>query len=359
MPSDSVISKGQGIWVVQHGHYPPGYYLAIASDAEGNSYRPLRFVVKADELKAATENPVEAKPSFWKVMNIYEKATRLESWDNYFKDVASNPVHPDWAQLDDFVNSSETLPVTTFEAVAAITRNHAAAARYGILFPKRERLWRRFEQLPFLWSAISVKAWLTTAARCWSSAREKMLEQGIDEETINRFLGQARDDFVQEAPNRSPHMTSIVLAMFASNQFGIAVSSSVQQLFGRQTMEVRNREQTRLIAHRNKFDSRSTWPNFRIDRSGEELANLRQCQLSIEDTHYNQWAVLNGPGIAAVKAVYEDGLTPDEVIQYKRLRAFDPDWYDIANATAMYKLLDKRCNSEPSFLADILENKDS
>ena len=67
-------------------------------------------------------------------MNTYDKRARQKAWDEYFKSVAANPAHPDWAQLDDFVNTSETLPVTTFEAVAAITRNHLAAARYGILY---------------------------------------------------------------------------------------------------------------------------------------------------------------------------------------------------------------------------------
>jgi AAA ATPase domain len=356
MPTETITSTGPGSWLVNHSNYPSGYYLVIASDTRGNSYRPLRFVVKASALKTTEDSAVNPRPAFWTVMNTYDKPARLKAWDNYFKDVATSPAHPDWAQLDDFVNSSETLPITTFEAVAAITRNHFAAARYGILFPHRERLWRRFEQLPFLWSAIPIHAWLATAMRCWAFAEARMVENDIEPEQVRMLLAQARDRFVKEAPNRSSHMASVVFAMFASDRFGIQFTESLHQLLGRFTLEVRTREHTRLISHHDRFDTRSTWPNFRIECDQAERDILRATNLMIEDGFRNQWAVLNGPGIAAVKAVYGEGLQAEEVVEYKRLRALDPDWYDIANAVAMSVLLDRRCKSETNYLVELMES---
>ncbi|MFM2218802.1 MAG: hypothetical protein RL240_3120, partial [Planctomycetota bacterium] len=108
------------------------------------------------------------------------------------------------------------------------------------------------------------------------------------------------------------------------------------------------------------FDTRSTWPSFRIDCSKDERDHLRTAGLmfetSKEESFKNQWAVLNGPGIAAVKAVHGDGIDSKDIIEYKRLRALDPDWYDIANAVAMSILLDRRCKSEPSYLMEIMES---
>ncbi len=360
MPADSITSTQVGRWLIRHSEYAPGYYLVLAKDSSGNSYRPLRIVVKASELRGNNENGDGSRPAFWSVMNTYDKPSRLKAWDDYFKSVAENPAHPDWAQLDDFVNSSETLPVTTFEAVAAITRNHLAAARYGILYPHRERLWRRFEQLPFLWSAIPIQAWLTTAARCWAFAHSRMVENGMDAEQVEMLLAQARDRFVKEAPNRSAHMASVILAMFASNRFGILFSDNLHQLVGRFTLDIRTREHTRLISHHDRFDTRSTWPSFRIDCTQDERDLLRTAGLmfetSKEESFKNQWAVLNGPGIAAVKAVHGDGLHSKDITEYKRLRALDPDWYDIANAVAMSILLDRRCKSEPNYLIEIMES---
>jgi hypothetical protein len=360
MPADSITLIDRGRWLIRHSDYPAGYYLVHAKDSRRNSYRPLRIVVKATELRNNTGNGDDSRPAFWSVMNTYEKRARLKAWDEYFESVADNPAHPDWAQLDDFVNSSETLPMTTFEAVAAITRNHHAAARYGILFPQRERLWRRFEQLPFLWSAIPIQAWLASAERCWAFAHSRMTENGMDTEQVDLLLGQVRDRFVKEAPNRSPHMASVILAMWASGRFKIPFSENLQQLFGRFTIDIRTREHARLISHHDRFDTRSTWPSFRIDCSQDERDHLRTAGLmfvtSKEESFKNQWAVLNGPGIAAVKAVYGDGIDSKDIIEYKRLRALDPDWYDIANAVAMSILLERRCKSEPNYLMEIMES---
>ncbi|MCA9130469.1 MAG: hypothetical protein KDB22_25445, partial [Planctomycetales bacterium] len=353
MPADTIKSTGPGTWTINHSTYEPGYYLVVARDAKGNSYRPLRFVVKASTLKATPESEDGNRPAFWTVMNMYDKPTRLRAWDTYFEDVAQNPGHPDWAQLDDFVNSSETLPVTTFEAVAAISRNHYAAARYGILFPHRERLWRRFEQLPFLWSAIPIHAWLSTALRCWKFVEQRLCDAGFMESDLQELLGKQRDLFVKESPNRSLHMSCVVLSMFASEQFGISVSQLTN--LNSLNFDVRERERSRLIAHHHRFDTRSTWPNFRIDCSQDERAILQQADLQINDRFQNEWAVLNGPGIAAVKAVYGDGIPAESIAGYKRLRALDPDWYDIANAVAMSTLLDRRCKTEPNFLSKLLE----
>ena len=230
MPADTITSTAPGKWIVNHNSYPLGYYLIIAADTRGHSYRPLRFAVKPSASKIAATDDGVLRPAFWPVMNIPNKIARLKAWDDYFTAIATDPAHPDWAQLDDFVNSSETLPVTTFEAVAAITRNHLAAARYGILFPHRERLWRRFEQLPFLWSAIPIQAWLVTAVRCWAFVEGRLRENGMDAAQIQAYLAQARDKFIKEAPNRSAHMAGVILAMFASDRFGIPFTESLHQL---------------------------------------------------------------------------------------------------------------------------------
>ena len=79
-------------------------------------------------------------------------------------------------------------------------------------------------------------------------------------------------------------------------------------------------------------------------------------ETSKEESFKNQWAVLNGPGIAAVKAVHGDGLSSKDITEYKRLRALDPDWYDIANAVAMTILLDRRFRTEANYLKELLES---
>jgi hypothetical protein len=148
--------------------------------------------------------------------------------------------------------------------------------------------------------------------------------------------------------------------MFASNRFGIPFSERLHLLDRRFTLDIRTREHTRLISHHDRFDTRSTWPNFPIECTQDAKDHLRSAGLmfetSKEEGFKNQWGVLNGPGIAAVKAVYGDGLHSKEITEYKRLRALDPEWYDIANAVAMKILLERRCNSDRNYLSDIMES---
>ncbi len=99
MPADTVTSVASCRWVVDHASYPPGYYLVIAKDAKGNSYRPLRFVVKASALRSASADENASRPAFWSVMNTYDKVARLRAWDDYFRVIAADPAHPDWLNL--------------------------------------------------------------------------------------------------------------------------------------------------------------------------------------------------------------------------------------------------------------------
>jgi hypothetical protein len=354
MPADTILVTERNTWRIDHSAYTPGFYLAIAKDSSGNSYRPLRFLVKRSGPDAVSQENQNDRPSFLTTINIPDKNKRLRAWDTYFQDIATDLFHPDWPRIDEFVKLSETLPVTTFEAVAAITRNHFAAARYGIIYPTNETLWRRFEQLPFLWSAIPIAAWLTTASRCSNFVRKRLNESDIEIDEVENLLSRARNQFVKEAPNRSLHMGAVVTAMFASEHFGIELTEDLARLHRRFTLATRTREHTRLISHHDRFDTRSTWPNFRILCNQDERDLLRSSGLVYDDIFPNQWPVLNGPGIAAVKAVHGAGLTAEEIPDYKRLRAVDPDWYDIANAVAMFVLLDRRFKAEPNYLRDLL-----
>ena len=57
------------------------------------------------------------------------------------------------------------LPITTFEAVAALTRNPEAIAQVAIQRSTDAWLWDRLQQLPFLWACVPIRAWVVAASR--------------------------------------------------------------------------------------------------------------------------------------------------------------------------------------------------
>lgn len=338
MPSESVVQIGPGSWEVQHTNYPPGYYLALGADSLGSIYRPLRFVVKASEINKDIGSEDKSQPTYWHVMNMYDKHSRLRAWDDYVTKLVTDFAHPDWSYIDDFVDASESLPITTFEAVGAITRNHFAAARYGILYPNREILWRRFEQLPFLWSFIPVSAWIEAATELWKHSKLKLLENGFDEEQSDSFIDKMQILFVNEAPQQCMCMFPVIY--WIANKFclGSDVKDSlVNQLQKLQTdFQVLKREKIKMLRG---CEALSQCPNFPIDCTDEEMQLLRYASVLIDYGSQNEWALLNGPAIAALKSLCGQGLKLPEAVEYKRLRALDPTWYDVAFAFAMISLL--------------------
>jgi hypothetical protein len=126
--------------------------------------------------------------------------------------------------------------------------------------------------------------------------------------------------------------------------FGFRFDPSLLRPMG-MAISDRDVEYARLLRYHDRFedyDTRTTWPNFRIDVTDEVRALFNSTPNLSMYTHKNQWAVVNGPAIAAVHSVYGFPVTPNQVRQFKLLRAVDADWYDKANVVAMNLLLDRR-----------------
>lgn len=349
--SDSISLLSPGRWFVDHTSYSPGYYLAVARHTHGECLRPIRFVVKPDYLDVQKAVEPTSETLFDYVLNMRSADGRQAAWDEFFDLISKDYSHPGWQRVTDMVEASYEVPITTYEPIAALTRNPEAVARFGILEPHKARLWQRFERLPFLWSLIPIQAWLNTAESAMTFVRRSLVNANLEHSEIDQLVRQYANRFAAEAPNRIPSMSCVVLCFwrtrmgfdFDPQHLRIAGNDQLEGL----SLEDRDREQTRLIDQKSKADTRFTWPNFRIDfdETVREIFNSTR-QLPIRDTFKNQWAVLNGPAIAAVFTVYGFPVSKKQVCQFKRLRALDPEWYDKANAIATFLLMQRRFNEE-------------
>ena len=208
--------------------------------------------------------------------------------------------------------------------------------------------WRDF---PFLWSLIPLSSWVRTAQYTLDFVRGTLEKANFDQSKIEELIKQKSDAFAREAPNRIPSMACVAVCLWTAGfqidlkNLRMAGPNQIEGL----TMDDRVREQARLIDQKTKFDTRNAWPNFKVEYSDEvrEVFNTTP-GLAIKDTFKNQWAVMNGPAIAAVHSVYDIQVSQEQVCQFKRLRALDPDWYDKANAVATFVLMQQRLNNDPN-----------
>ena len=350
--SSTVDEAGSGKWVIDHSNYPPGYYLAVARQGVSESLRPLRFVVKTaqfnEEVRGLEESP---ENYFDRILNIRNAEERRSGWDEFFSKLVDDYSHPGWARVDDLVKASYDLPVTTYEAVAALTRNPAAVARYGILEPHEIRLWERLERLPFLWSLIPVQTWVSTASRCRDHVRNLLGGSGLDDAAISNLVASQSNKFAEEAPSRCPAMYCILMALWrAGFQFDPhhmhgTSDGGIKGL----TLVDRQQEHTRLMAQHTKYDTRDAWPNFKLEYSERVREILRDTEgLLMNGSFPNQWVILNGPAVAAVYTAYGFDLNEELIKRFKRLRATDAEWYDKANAIALLKLMQRRYSEDPN-----------
>ena len=351
LPEESTEMTGPGQWTISHVDEPPGYYLVTGRTENGEILRPLRIANKPEEVPTPPEEKPEAEYSFNEISTIRSRARRLEVWDHYFERVVKDFGHEEWANVQSVVAASMTLPITTFETVAAITRNPIAAARFGILEPGNARLWQRLEELPFLWSLIPVESWITCAFRTRNYFQSTMESVGIPAEQITKTIDEKSAAFAKHAPDRYPSMCCVTACLFHAG----LVSPSLLKLTGTSLQDYQ-RALAGLFSRNESFDSRITWPNPRLKITDQVRQLLNSTpNLINRDTHRNQWDVINAPAIAAIHSAY--GVTPDLTLMrdLKRLRSFDTEWFDAANLYALYHVLDRRTKEDADWINRIVQ----
>ena len=110
-----------------------------------------------------------------------------------------------------------------------------------------------------------------------------------------------------------------------------------------------------LFQRNDRLDTRATWPDFRINLCDvtRELLNTTPGLLNRE-THKNQWAIINGPAIAAIHSVYDIPVSSGQIRDFKRLRSLDSEWFDAANLYAMHHLANRRIQEDSEWIQEIV-----
>lgn len=346
LPDEAILQSGEASWRVYHDSCEPGPYLATVWLNEYTCLRPLRVTIRFSEVVQQDISEVAPEQKYYAALNADDHERRFV-WDRFADELAVDHFHPGWIKVDALLKCSRTLPVTTFEAVAAITRNSEAVARVGFSRPKEGWLWRRVDELPFLWSMIPIQSWVAAATRRVDFLATRLREAGISEDSIQQQIQKMFQDFAEHAPSQWRGAGCVAACMYAS---GLDLPSKLiplEQLMPvarPALLEQREGEFSRLIADHDKYDTRQTWPRPHLNVS-DEVREIAE-PLKITEGHVNQQSVLNAPAIAAVYSVYDIPYPQDLVLKLQQLRGVDPDWFDAANAIAMLILAGNRLTND-------------
>lgn len=307
-------AAGQGKWLATCWEQDAGEPTVGA--------RPLLITIIDD----GVEPSVTAVPeTLAAALDEPDQESRVESLTQVFNKMAGNADHPCWNLLQEHIDTLGTLPAPTFDVVVTLARHPDAVALAAIKQAATARL-RGFatamESLPFAWWLVPFSSWkraLFAHQRSVVGLAERFDFIDANKE-LHRMVKElmAQGGALETAARWLDHLLTPDSSVWAF--LGDAAPTSLTAVYASFVRESVDR----------------TWPSFtQPDAPCSWLHNLEFSKRDFEDlcvatfngTHRD---VVAAPVVAAWAAVRGAPLSAEQLIELRRLRAFEPEWFDYA-----------------------------
>lgn len=335
-------------WLFHTDRCSAGPWLVTAWVDEQTCLRPSLITVRGGDEPGADPTAVDREERFDAVVNIVDREQRSRAWRTLILEVAEDPSHPAWDPLMTLVDACTTLPVTTFEAVSELVKNPQATAYAMIQKIDDAILWERLEQLPFLWSLLPIRAWISAARRTVDHVRTELSQSSFDESTIEELASASLVDFAKLAPIRGAGMGCIVGCLFIA---GLPVKPEPEHLASLHT-NAKERLCKDLEMYRTRLVSghaQDRWPESKL--SVAPKVDAYTSKYLLRDGQYYHKLVLDAPVVAAAHAVLNAQPNSDTVAVLQEAKGFDPIWYEAAHHICMCRMAGDFLNADPEFFA--------
>jgi hypothetical protein len=345
-PSDIIESVGPGQWNFHRQLCASGPWLLTAWLDDQTCLRPMCVTVGSDEVPLIDTSTAAPNQQFDAVLRLREYGQRRAAWDDLVHQLATDFSHPGWASMLSVLDASRTLPITTFDAVAALTRCPEAVAYVAISRPDKVWQWDRLQSLPFLWALVPILAWIRSALGYVEFLR-KSLESAVSEAQAEEIIENRLKEFLKQGPLRCPALECVgtCLRLFYHEHLPVSPPNETElaRLLPRSRRELV--DQMEVLRTRLVFEhDGDRWPTPQLDVP-EARPYLRV--IGMEPSQGFQKDVLHAPVVAAACAVFDLRLEPDQVAKLQELRGFDTIWFDEAQRLSMYLLAGCRLREDP------------
>lgn len=278
-------------------------------------------------------------PRLHEAMNLIDPDSResaiAEAMDELLEHEDMERGEEEWAFLTDSLLCTEDLPASASDLFRVLVTKPKLLVRclFRLESAPRNRLWRLEEELPFSWLLIRRDTW-------WSEAKqafERILQQlsGMFDGDRERLARGHVTSILDEGEDRMPALntvsTDIALRLEGAR---LSDTSVVEAMVGE-----RDHKTTELINLRASLDD---WPEGDGRREwiqelaqGEVLDQLRMWQQP--DEHRARQPIFDTP-VAAAWCCFAAQPTERATFLVKRIRAHDPEWFDVAYCAAWFRL---------------------
>ena len=241
----------------------------------------------------------------------------------------------EWSFLTDALLCAEGLPATVLDLLKVLVTKPQLLVRclFRLESGPRQILWRLDDELPFSWLTVRRDIWWAEAEQVFHQLREQLADAIDDDpahiagEHIRRILTEGADR-VQALDTISTDVELRLEGGGVSDLFVTAVLSE---------RDKRTREQIRVRASLDDWpegDGRKEWRQEL--EHGEVLYDAGLWQDPNE--HRARQPIFDTPIAAAWCCFFVSRPTERTTFLVKRIRAHDPEWFDVAYSAAWFHL---------------------
>ena len=243
----------------------------------------------------------------------------------------------DWEFLRNTLLRAEGLPSAAIDVLTELVRCPILLVRcmFRLESAPRRLLWRVEDELPFSWLLVKRDIWWREAKRAFHDNRELLEKVLLDDadEASRKAL-----EYVQSILNEGMRQNGGLLSVAKDVSVRLRGGQLSQVYADAQKREEDGRASEQIKVRNNlkdwpDGDRRSGW----IEELGSHGNKLKL--LCRRDALGHQQPTFDTPIAAALLSVFSEQPTPRAVFMVKRMRAHDPDWFDVAYASAWTRLV--------------------
>ena len=275
-------------------------------------------------------------PRLHEAMNLVDPHSRemaiAEAMDELVEHEDMERGEEEWAFLTDSILYAEDLPASASDLLKMLVTKPKLLVRclFRLESAPRNRLWRLEEELPFSWLLIRRDIWWAEAKRVF----ERIVQQlsGVFDGDREQLARGHVTSILDEGEDRIPALNTVSTDI-ALRLAGAGLSDTFVEAVG----EERDHKTTELINLRASLDDwpegdgRSEWEQ-ELER-GEALKRMWQHP----NEHRARQPIFDTP-VAAAWCCFAARPTERATFLVKRIRAHDPEWFDVAYSAAWFRL---------------------
>ncbi len=322
----ALVPSGEpGRWQMASAERAAGPWLLVGREGQWHRARPLLWSIRPDQQVSDGLSPLQRA-----VCSGPKPKDIAQAIGEVLDQMAADPLADDWGLMRQYLKLLHDLPPAMLMVTAELAR-HPRAAAMALFGAGSEvgEVWDRLTELPFAWWQIPLTAWLDAARVYRASLVDVLGAEAATEEVRRVFTGlEERGRFM--APVASWVRVEVLGEPLAATDLvvpvevlGMMLEQERQKLFQRAAQ--RRWPQSKVAAGWQK----------RFPRQGP-LSGLQHAWLDVAGF---KLVVLAAPVIAALAVTRDEAMERSLLFELRRLRDFDPEWFDLAQEMALRWIL--------------------